>query len=76
MDKENNEILSIVLLIFLPIILFFASFLIGRYPISPLDVINTILCPIFPQLEVSSTITTIVCWGCISYGRSGISKYL
>lgn len=60
MDKENNEILSIVLLIFLPIILFFASFLIGRYPISPLDVINTILCPIFPQLEVSSTITTIV----------------
>ena len=60
MDKENNEILSIVLLIFLPIILFFASFLIGRYPISPLDVINTIFCPIFPQLEVSSTITTIV----------------
>ena len=60
MDKENKEILSIVLLIFLPIILFFASFLIGRYPISPLDVINTILCPIFPQLEVSSTITTIV----------------
>ncbi len=60
MDKENKEILSIVLLIFLPIILFFASFLIGRYPISPIDVINTILCPIFPQLEVSSTITTIV----------------
>lgn len=60
MDKESKEIISIVLLIFLPIILFFASFLIGRYPISPIDVINTVLCPIFPQLEVSSTITTIV----------------
>ncbi|AMD16719.1 ABC transporter permease [Methanobrevibacter sp. YE315] len=60
MDKESKEIISIVLLIFLPIILFFASFLLGRYPVSPIDVINTILCPIFPQLEVSPTITTIV----------------
>lgn len=60
MDNETKEIISIVLLIFLPIILFFASFLLGRYPISPIDVINTILSPIFPQLEVSSTITTIV----------------
>lgn len=60
MDEENKEILSIVLLVFLPIILFFASFLIGRYPIDPVDVIKTILCPIFPQLEVSQTITTIV----------------
>ena len=60
MNNENKEILSILLLIFLPIFLFFASFLLGRYPISPIDVINTILCPIFPQLEVSSTITTIV----------------
>ena len=60
MNDENKEILSIILLIFLPIFLFFASFLLGRYPISPIDVINTILCPIFPQLEVSPTITTIV----------------
>ena len=60
MDKETKEIISIILLIFFPIILFFASFLIGRYPISPIDVVNTILCPIFPQLEVNSTITTIV----------------
>lgn len=60
MNEENKEILSIVLLVFLPIILFFASFLIGRYPIDPVDVIKTILCPIFPQLEVSQTITTIV----------------
>lgn len=60
MNEDTKEIISIVLLIFLPIFLFFASFLIGRYPISPVDVVNTILCPIFPQLEVSSTITTIV----------------
>lgn len=60
MNKENKEILGIVLLVFLPIILFFASFLIGRYPIDLVDVIKTILCPIFPQLEVSQTITTIV----------------
>lgn len=60
MNEENKEILSIVLLVFLPIILFFASFLIGRYPIDPVDVIKTILYPIFPQLEVSQTITTIV----------------
>lgn len=60
MNEDTKEIISIVLLIFLPIILFFASFLLGRYPISPVDVINTILCPIFPQLEVSPTITTIV----------------
>ena len=60
MDNETKEIISIILLIFFPIVLFFASFLIGRYPISPIDVVNTILCPIFPQLEVNSTITTIV----------------
>ncbi|WP_304095909.1 iron ABC transporter permease [Methanobrevibacter gottschalkii] len=60
MDKESKEIISILLLIFLPIILFFASFLLGRYPIVPFDVINTLLCPIFPQCEVSPTITTIV----------------
>ncbi|WP_405266851.1 FecCD family ABC transporter permease [Methanobrevibacter sp.] len=60
MNEDTKEIISIVLLIFLPILLFFASFLIGRYPISPVDVVSTILCPIFPQLEVSPTITTIV----------------
>ncbi len=60
MDNDSKDVISIILLIFLPLILFFASFLLGRYPISPIDVINTILCPIFPQLEVSPTITTIV----------------
>ena len=60
MNKENKEIISIVLLVFLPIVLFFASFLMGRYPISPVDVVKTILSPIFPQLTVSSTVNTIV----------------
>ena len=60
MNGETKEIVSIVLLIFLPIFLFFASFLLGRYPISPIDVVSTILSPLFPQFEVSSTVTTIV----------------
>ena len=60
MNDETKEIISIVLIIFLPIFLFFASFLLGRYPISPIEVVSTILSPVFPQLEVSSTITTIV----------------
>ena len=60
MNSEDKEIISIFLLIFIPIILFFGSFLIGRYPVSPIDVVKTLLCPIFPQLQVSQTITTIV----------------
>lgn len=60
MKEENKEILSFILLVFLPIILFFASFLMGRYPVSPIDVIKTILSPIFPQLTVSQTVSTIV----------------
>ncbi|MBQ9026064.1 MAG: iron ABC transporter permease [Methanobrevibacter sp.] len=60
MNKENKEIISFVLLVFLPIILFFASFLMGRYPISPVDVVKTILSPIIPQFHVSSTVSTIV----------------
>lgn len=60
MDSQNKEVMTFLLLVILPIILFFASFLIGRYPISPVDVVKTILSPIFPQLKVSQTITTIV----------------
>ena len=60
MNKENKEIISLLLLVFLPIILFFASFLMGRYPVSPVDVVKTVLAPVFPQLTVSSTVNTIV----------------
>lgn len=34
--------------------------MVGRYPIGPIEVIKTILSPIFPQLAVSNTLTTIV----------------
>lgn len=48
------------ILIMLPIILFFASFLIGRYPLSPLEVVLTIFAKFIPSLQVSATATTIV----------------
>ena len=57
---EDKEVLVVPILVILPIVLFFVSFLIGRYPIAPLDVIRTLLSPIFPSLEVSRTITTVV----------------
>ena len=60
MNNENKEIISVILLVILPIILFFTSFLIGRYAISPIDVIKTILSPIFPNLMISSTLNTII----------------
>ncbi|KZX12177.1 FecCD family ABC transporter permease [Methanobrevibacter filiformis] len=43
-----------------PVILFFASFLIGRYPVSPGDVIFTLLSLINPDLAVSETVSTVV----------------
>lgn len=57
---NNKELVATPILIFLPIILFFASFLLGRYPIDPVEVVMTILSPIFPQLEISGTVTSIV----------------
>jgi iron complex transport system permease protein len=57
---KNKEIYTIPILVFIPIILFFASFLIGRYPISPVEVVMTLLSPIFPNLTISPTITSIV----------------
>lgn len=60
MNVRNNEYLSLGLLVLLPIILFFISFSVGRYPIGPVEVVKTILSPIFPQLSISNTLTTIV----------------
>ena len=57
---KKHEATSYILLIFLPVLLFFASFMVGRYPISPIDVIKTILSPLIPALTVSPTITSIV----------------
>ena len=41
--KTIKEISIISVLILLPVILFFASFLIGRYPVSPLEVVMALL---------------------------------
>lgn len=60
MNVRNNEYLLLGLLVLIPIILFFISFSVGRYPIGPVEVIKTILSPIFPQLSISNTLTTIV----------------
>ncbi|MCK9151884.1 FecCD family ABC transporter permease [Methanobacterium alcaliphilum] len=49
-----------LILITLPILLFFVSFLIGRYPLTPVEVILTILAKVYPALQVSPTATTIV----------------
>lgn len=56
----NKKDYAVPILIFLPIILFFASFLLGRYPIDPVEVVMTLLSPVFPQLEVSPAVTSIV----------------
>ncbi|MCQ2977417.1 MAG: iron ABC transporter permease [archaeon] len=55
-----DKVVIWTLLIILPIFLFFISFLLGRYPIAPIDVIKTILSPIFPSLKVSPAISSIV----------------
>ena len=47
-------------LISLPIILFFLSFMIGRYPLNPMEVIMTIAAKFLPFIQVSPTATTIV----------------
>lgn len=55
-----DKVVIWILLIILPISLFFISFLLGRYPVAPIDVIKTILSPIFPSLKVSPAISSIV----------------
>jgi iron complex transport system permease protein len=57
---KNYEALAYSILIFLPLILFFIAFMVGRYPITPINVIKTILSPIFPSLTVSPTVSSIV----------------
>ncbi|MGN1362329.1 MAG: FecCD family ABC transporter permease [Methanobrevibacter sp.] len=57
---NNDRIIRDTLLILLPIIIFFLSFSIGRFPINAIDVIKTILSPIIPSFTVSPAISTIV----------------
>jgi iron complex transport system permease protein len=55
--KSLKETSVISMLILLPVILFFGSFLIGRYPVSPLDVILALL-PV--KTNLSPAIYTVV----------------
>ncbi|MCL2116026.1 MAG: iron ABC transporter permease [Methanobrevibacter sp.] len=58
--KIWNKYVTISVLILLPIFLFFLSFLLGRFPISPLEVILTLLSPINSNFTVSPAISSIV----------------
>lgn len=55
-----NKYVAIGILVLLPIFLFFLSFLLGRFPIAPMDVILTLLSPLNPDLAFSLSITSIV----------------
>ena len=57
---DIDKIVIWILLIILPIFLFFVSFLLGRYPVAPVDVVKTVLSPIFPSLTVSPAVSSIV----------------
>jgi len=59
-DSDGKRWLLNIILIALLIILFFISFMIGRYPLSPLEVITTILAKFIPSIQVSATASTIV----------------
>ena len=58
--QKKDKYIKAFFLVTLPIILFFISFLIGRYPISPIEVILTLLSPLNPNFTVSPVISSIV----------------
>lgn len=58
-SKIDNWLIYILLIV-LPIFLFFLSFMLGRYPVAPVDVVKTILSPIIPSLAVSPELNSIV----------------
>lgn len=60
MDEKTRKWSVNAILILLPIILFFLSFLIGRYPLSPEEVIMTILAKFIPSIHVSAMVSTVV----------------
>jgi iron complex transport system permease protein len=59
-NGSNRKWLVNVILITLPILLFFISFMIGRYPLSPVEVIMAILAKFIPFIHVSPTASTVV----------------
>jgi iron complex transport system permease protein len=56
---QEHKSISIIFIV-IPVVLFFASFLIGRYPVTPVEVIMTLLSPLNPNLAISDTITGVV----------------
>jgi iron complex transport system permease protein len=50
---DISKRISIGLLILLPVVLFFLSLTLGRYRIAPIDVLRSLLSPLFPQLGVT-----------------------
>lgn len=60
MDLKFKDMSLGLFFIFLPIIIFFTSFLLGRYPLTPVEVIFTIIAKFNPEFMVSSTANTIV----------------
>lgn len=58
--KKYNNFIMIGVLILLPIFLFFLSFLLGRFPLSPVEVILTLLSPLNSDFIISPSISSIV----------------
>ncbi|MDR2623539.1 MAG: iron ABC transporter permease [Methanobrevibacter sp.] len=56
---SENKILSLFF-VTTPILLFFLSFLIGRYPITPIEVIYTLISKFNPNYVISDTVSSVV----------------
>ncbi len=59
-DNRGRNWTVNIILISLPIIIFFMSFLVGIYPLSPVEVVTTILAKFIPAIHASTTASTIV----------------
>lgn len=55
----EHKILYLIFII-MPILLFFISFLIGRYPITPVEVVYTLISKFNPSYAVSDTVSSVV----------------
>lgn len=58
-EYGKHKILSLSFII-TPVILFFLSFLIGRYPVTPVEVIYTLISKFDPSYVVSDTVSSVV----------------
>ncbi|MDR3290692.1 MAG: iron ABC transporter permease [Methanobrevibacter sp.] len=61
MSFKNVEYKILYLIfIIMPILLFFISFLIGRYPVTPVEVVYTLISKFDPSYVVSDTVSSVV----------------